>query len=458
MRATTAEAPLDSAGLAYEPKYDGIRALVALEPGRGGPRVRFWSRLGNEKTAQFPEIADALRVWGRGLRRPLLLDGEIVALDLRGEPAGFQRLQGRMHLKGAGEGAATPSRPGHDAALFLFDLLRDGDVDLRPLPYRERRRRLERLFAEKPAGPIRISEQAVGDGRDMQARALSRGWEGLLAKHLDSTYKSGRRSTDWRKLKLVRTQSCVVGGWTDPRGSRPHLGALILGVYDERQRLQYVGHAGSGFTDAELERVWTRLRPLQTAESPFAVRPPVNERPHWVKPLLVAEVKFTEWTTDGVLRHPTYLGLRDDIDPARVRREPDVPTDRMQASRPTRAPGRRRSEVRRAEPAERTSPTAAETAALLAQLDAIAARGGSGVLALPGGDRLDVTNLGKVFWPRARLTKGDLLRHYVRVAPLISGTRTASTGSPSTSTGRRTRSRPGSERRRSRTRVRRGNI
>jgi bifunctional non-homologous end joining protein LigD len=326
MLASTAAAPLDSTDLAYEPKYDGIRVVAAIDPpspprGSGGARppiVRFWSRLGNDKTAQFPEVAAALQQWGRRLTRPVVLDGEIVALDARGSPIGFQHLQGRIHLKN------LPRSQDAAIAFVAFDLLRDGGDDLRSLPLRERRPRLEALLAGVRDRRLRISEQAVGDGRALHARAKASGWEGLIAKRLESVYTSGRRSPDWRKLKLERRQTCVIGGWTDPRGSRHFFGALLLGVYDERGRLQYIGHSGAGFTDAELGRVWKRLHGLQSKVSPFAATPRTNERPHWVRPALVAEVKFTEWTSDDKLRHPTYIGLRGDINPQKVRREPDT--------------------------------------------------------------------------------------------------------------------------------------
>lgn len=431
MLASIGDASLADPGFAYEPKYDGIRAIVAVEPGRRAPAVRFWSRLGNEKTAQFPEVAEAITTWAARLRRPLLLDGEIVALDEKGEPLGFQYLQGRMHLQhvpALRKRSTNRPEPSAHAILILFDILRDGDEDLRALPLRERRARLERVFGEAKNTGVRLSEQAAGDGGELHERALARGWEGLLAKKLDSIYRSGKRSPDWRKLKLVRTQTCVVAGWTDPRRSRARFGALLLGVYDDEKTLRYVGHAGSGFSDAELERVWKKLKPLEVSRCPFPASPPVNERPHWVRPRLVAEVKFTEWTSDGIMRHPTYLGLRDDVEPASVVREPDAPAARTQATRLAHRP---RVEVRErkpaASPAAARKPTAVDrrtTADLLAQIDAIQARGGSGTLALPGGERLAVTNLGKVFWPaRARgegaLTKGDLMRHYVRVAPAI---------------------------------------
>ncbi len=403
MLASTAAAPLDSAALAYEPKYDGIRALVSIV----GDSVRFWSRLGNEKTKQFPEIAAAIREWSRGIDRPLLVDGEIVALDARGEPAGFQNLQGRIHLKTPV--LEAPAKGAPRLAIVLFDLLRDGNEDIRGLPLRDRRARLESLFAGRAHPSVRLSDQSAGDGRPLHARAHAHGWEGLVAKRLDSPYHSGRRSPDWRKVKLVRHQTCVVGGWTDPRGSRPFFGALLLGVYDEHGALQYVGHTGAGFSDAELGRVWKLIHALQTRKCPFAGQPRTNERPHWVKPKLVVEVKFTEWTADGRLRHPTYLGVRDDVEPADVRKEPDEVVRVIAGPRAVAAD--------RGRPPQGTSKTAVR--GLLERLDEIQDAGGDGVLELGGGQSLEISNLGKIFWPALKLTKGDLFRHYVRVAPYI---------------------------------------
>jgi bifunctional non-homologous end joining protein LigD len=444
MLATTADAPLQSPALVYEPKYDGIRAIVSVLPaGRGSPLVRFWSRLGNDKTTQFPEIADALRTWAKRVDRPLLLDGEIVALDNDGAPSGFQNLQGRIHLKTPDTGASSnadarrPSAGRHPVAIILFDILRDGAEDVRALPLRERRGRLEAILRDVRDPRLRISEQATGDGREMDRRAQTLGWEGLIAKNADSVYTSGRRSPDWRKLKLVRHQTCVVGGWTEPRGSRPFFGALLLGVYDESGALQYVGHSGAGFSDAELGRVWKALQALKAKSCPFVPVPRTNERPHWVRPELVVEVKFTEWTADNKLRHPTYLGMRDDVKPERVRREPESKPRAGRSTPAARPIAAERSGSRRLAPARsrsaapsdaeadvqggraRTNLTKAAVARLLDQLDDIQDAGGDGVLELPAGDRLEVTNLGKVFWPALKLTKGDLYRHYVRAASAI---------------------------------------
>ena len=416
MLATTGAAPLDSAELAYEPKYDGIRALASVIPTRRGADVAFWSRLGNDKTAQYPDIADALERWGRTLDRPVLVDGELVALDDRGTPLGFQHLQ-RLHM------TASSTSPGPRVAYFLFDILRDGNDDLRPLPLTERRARLVALVKGVKDPRLHISEQVVADGREMHARAHAGGWEGLIAKRLDAPYTSGKRSPHWRKLKLVRRQACVIGGWTDPRGSRPFFGALLLGIHDDAGRLQYIGHTGAGFTDAELGRLWRKLRANAAKRSPFAKTPKTNAPPHWVEPTLVAEVKFTEWTADAKLRHPTYVGLREDIKPESVRKEPD--TILKETKHVARALSGSRGGPERSAPrtaAERTKSsglTKTAIARLLDQIDAIQDGSGSGVLELPAGERLEITNLRKVFWPKLKLTKGDLFRHYVRVAPYL---------------------------------------
>ncbi|MEX2662455.1 MAG: non-homologous end-joining DNA ligase [Vicinamibacterales bacterium] len=325
MLATLAEPPLTGAGLVFEPKYDGIRALVHVAPRRGGADVRLWSRLGNDKTAQFPSIVRALERWGAALGGPVLLDGEIVAL-VDGKPAGFQRLQGRIHLTSARD--VESSEKSQPAALIAFDILRDGDEDVRGLPLTGRRARLEKVLRKATrtrtgAQPIRISEQIAADGRALHARATREGWEGLIVKEARAPYQSGRRSPAWRKLKVVRQQEFVIGGWTEPRQTRQHFGALLLGVQDEDSpgALRYVGHTGTGFNQKELARVSALLKARESGVSPFAGRIRTNEPAHWVTPELVAEIRFTEWTNDQKLRHPVYLGLRDDKRAADVVKE-----------------------------------------------------------------------------------------------------------------------------------------
>jgi bifunctional non-homologous end joining protein LigD len=431
MLASLTDAPLADPDLLYEPKYDGIRAIAEI---RG--TVRLWSRLGNDKTGQFPEIVKALQAWAERLHATVVLDGEIVALDERGDPAGFQRLQGRVHETSGREGSSS-------VAFIAFDLLYEGRTDLRDRPLTERRTSLERLFGPARSSVLRISESVRGDGRALYRRALESGWEGLIAKHADSRYQSGKRTPDWRKLKIVHEQEFVIGGWTEPRQTREHFGALLLGVYEDPGQagrkpraapaigqLVYVGHAGTGFNEAELTRVMKRLRPLETTRCPFRERPrKTNERPHWVQPKLVAQIKFTEWTADGKLRHPVYLGLRDDKKPEDVRRERVSRLDAASGNRlaPSSVSGEsehaasrpaRGARLRGAHPshAERAP---SEASALIDQLTVIENGRVDGVVVLPDGDRLSVTNLHKVFWPGLKLTKGDLLRYYVQAAPFI---------------------------------------
>jgi bifunctional non-homologous end joining protein LigD len=406
MLATLADPPLAGEHLVYEPKYDGIRTLVDLAPGPDGRSVvTLWSRLGNVKTAQFPDLVRELERLGRKARVPLLLDGEIAALDPRGEPASFQYLQGRMHLTGARDIEQAAAR--QPVAFIVFDILRDDGDDVRGLPLTERRRRLAARLAGSTTATIRIGDQVAGDGHDLERRARDAGWEGLIVKEAASVYESGRRSMAWRKLKLTKQQEFVIGGWSDPRHSRAHFGALLLGVH-ENGRLIYVGHTGSGFTGAELSRVAKLLAARAIDTCPFAGRPPSNERPHWVRPDLVAEVKFTEWTMDGRLRHPIYLGLREDVDPRSVKREEPVKA-RAAASGSGGGKARARTNAL-ADPA---------LDVLVDTLQGLERSRKDGYLLLPDGQRLRVTNLAKVFWPALGITKGELFRYYARVSPFL---------------------------------------
>jgi bifunctional non-homologous end joining protein LigD len=400
MLATLAEPPLTGLHLVYEPKYDGIRALAEITPSRGSVAVRLWSRLGNDKTTQFPSIARVLEKLGAKVAVPLVLDGEIVALDPEGKPMGFQRLQSRIHLAGA-EDVARIDRE-QPVAIIVFDILRHGEEDVRGLPLTERRQLLEKILGAARDRTIRLSEQAPRDGRALHDRALKEGWEGLIVKDEQSPYQSGRRSPAWRKLKLVQQQEFVIGGWTEPRQTRQYFGALLLGVYDPAvspTKLTYVGHTGTGFDQKELQRVSKLLKPLATKDSPFAQKIKSNEIPHWVRPELVAQVRFTEWTDDRKLRHPVYLGLRDDKQPSAVVIESPGPP------KPRRGGGGR-------------SPSF-DTSSVVEQLRALEEARKDGTILLPGDLRLGVTNPAKVFWPKLKLTKGDLLRYYATVAQYL---------------------------------------
>jgi bifunctional non-homologous end joining protein LigD len=416
MLATLAEPPLKGPGLIYEPKYDGIRALVHVPPRNDSGGVRLWSRLGNDKTSQFPSLVRAIEPMRRSLRAPLLLDAEIVALDNKGNPAGFQRLQGRIHLTGARE--VEQIDKAQPVALIAFDLLRDGDDDVRGLPLSERRARLDAHIRPFLSAMLRISEQTLDDGTALDARARREGWEGLIVKEAAGPYQSGRRSPTWRKRKVVHEQEFVVGGWTEPRHTRSYFGALLLGVHDEKTgALTYVGHTGTGFDHAELERVSKLLKAREIPRSPFATQPKTNEPPHWARPDLVAQVRFTEWTADAKLRHPVYLGLRDDKRASDVHREEPVKGPDRSQTVVKRGSTRKQA---RAKPKQRTAAKLdAALSQVIDQLQALEDARRDGTIELPDGGRLGVTNPAKVFWPQGKLTKGDLLRYYVEVSPFI---------------------------------------
>jgi bifunctional non-homologous end joining protein LigD len=305
----------DGEGWTFEPKYDGIRVLSFVTK----DAVRLVTRNGNDKTKQFPEIADALQALGKKADRELVLDGEIIAV-IDGKVARFQALQDRMHVKDAP--AIEDFARRQPAAIVLFDILVDGADILLNEPWSARRKRLEQLLRRRTNHRLRISESIPGDGEEMLARARRDGWEGVIAKRTDSRYGPGVRSKAWLKLKIEHRQEFVVGGWTEPRNTREHIGALLLG-YFEGDRLIYVGHTGGGFTREGLKEMHRRLARLERKTPPFADPPRTNERAHWTRPEVVVEVKFNEWTTDGKLRQPIFLGVRDDKPAREVGREAD---------------------------------------------------------------------------------------------------------------------------------------
>lgn len=299
----------------FEPKYDGVRVL-AYVASRG---VRLITRNGNDKAQQFPELVSALAELGVRTAAPFTLDGEIVAL-VDGDAARFQALQSRMHLKGSADiTTATVHIP---AALVAFDILRVDDESLIRLPWTARRKRLEHLLIGLATTKRARSRDAVSqhirlspskpDGQRMLERARKHGWEGVIAKRSDALYQPGVRSDAWLKLKLDFEQEFVVGGYTAPRKSRQDIGALLLGYFDSRGKLIYVGHTGGGFTQEDLRVMHRRLARLQRKTSPFETEPHTNEAATWVRPAVVVQVKFSEWTADGRLRQPIFLGVRDD--------------------------------------------------------------------------------------------------------------------------------------------------
>ena len=305
----------EAEGWTFEPKYDGIRVLGFVTK----DAVRLVTRNGNDKTKQFPEIAAALRALARKANRELVLDGEIIAV-IEGEIARFQALQDRMHVKSATAIADFAKR--QPASIVLFDILVDGKDVLLHEPWTVRRKHLEQLLRRRTNHRVRLTESIPGDGEEALAWARKAGWEGVIAKRTDATYQPGVRSKAWLKLKVEHRQEFVVGGWTEPRNTREHIGAILLG-YFEGDRFKYVGHTGGGFTRQRLKAMYDRLKRLERKTPPFEQPPRTNERAHWTRPEVVVEVKFNEWTADGKLRQPIFLGIRDDKSAHEVGKEPE---------------------------------------------------------------------------------------------------------------------------------------
>jgi bifunctional non-homologous end joining protein LigD len=296
-------------GWAYEIKWDGVRAIGYAD----GGRLRLESRNAKNITPRYPE----LRPLGRALgTHEAVLDGEIVAFGEDGRPS-FERLQGRMHL--TSEAQVRRLSQSQPVAYVIFDLLFLDGHSLLALPYEERRERLAALELGGPAWQVPAYHR--GDGQALLEASRAQRLEGIVAKRLDCPYTPGRRSPGWVKVKNIRRTDVVIGGWLTGDGGRAgRLGALVMGVYDDDGALRYVGRVGTGFTDAELTRVQALLEPLERPTSPFTgTQPPKLTR--FVEPRLVAAVEYTEATRVGTLRHPSYKGLRDDLDPLDVAME-----------------------------------------------------------------------------------------------------------------------------------------
>lgn len=356
MLATVRERPFTDESWVFELKYDGYRLIV----GKDGEEVRLWSRAGNDLTGTFPEVARAVSLLPYD---HLVLDGEVVVHDEAGLPS-FSRLQrrGRLTQKSAVAQAALEL----PATLYLFDLLGLEDVDVRPLPLVERKRFLQRLLPT--TGPLRYSDHIVGQGEAMFSHVEAMRLEGIVAKRADAPYKAGR-SSDWLKIRADQSSDFVVVGFTEPKGPRKGIGALHLGQYSGDD-LVYVGRVGTGFTEAQLAALRAELEAAEIDAPPVVGPAPSGGAHHWVRPEKVVEVRYKEFTDDGMLRHPVFLRERDDKPPTDCRLED---------------PSRELSEP---------APVTGETERVV-----------------------PYTNRDKVFWPDSGLTKGDLIDYYDAVWP-----------------------------------------
>lgn len=292
-------------GWVYERKFDGERCLAY----RCGREIRLMTRNRQQVNSTYPELDEAL---GAQDADNFIVDGEVVAFA--GRTTSFARLQQRLGVGHPDQELRRRVR----VYYYLFDVLYADGRDVRHLPLRDRKRILRDLLAF--TSPLRFTTHRNGDGEAYWAQACRNGWEGLIAKRADAPYRAGRHQ-DWLKFKCGSSQEFVIGGYTDPEGSRQGFGALLLGYYDRHDRLAYAGKVGTGFDAATLADLHRRLARLEREHPPFACGALPTSRVHWVEPRLVGQVGFSEWTRAGQLRHPRYLGLRRDKDPASVTRE-----------------------------------------------------------------------------------------------------------------------------------------
>jgi bifunctional non-homologous end joining protein LigD len=358
MLATLTARPFDNPDWLFELKMDGMRALVI----RDGEKLEMRTRNNRSLTERFPAMASSLKELPAD---SMVLDGEIVALDENGHSR-FELLQPRIHLSRAHDVANADDQ--NPVYYYAFDLLFINGYDLARFPLEQRKAVLRKLIPTND-GWVRFNDHIEARGKDFFEVVSKRGLEGIVAKHRTSPYQQ-TRSRYWLKIKTQHTDHFVIGGFTPPEGSRQHFGAVLLGLYNKDGELIPVGRAGSGFDDATLRDVWQKLRRLETPRSAFRQIPPEIRRSTWVEPKLVCEVRFNEWTTARQLRAPIFQGLRDDIDPADCKLEDSIPEKKS------------------------TPPPEIVTQA-------------------------ELTNQDKVFWPEDGYTKGDLIRFYDRIAPVL---------------------------------------
>jgi len=410
MLAEAGKPPRDESRWSYEVKWDGVRAIAYVRPGR----LRLESRNLNEITDSYPEIRGILLDLGM---HEAVLDGEIVAFDEAGKPS-FERLQSRMHV--TSPNAVKRLSKSSPVVYAIFDLLHLDGETLMGLPYEQRRARLERLEITGPAW--RVPAAHPGAGERLLRVTREQGLEGVVAKRLDSRYEPGRRTGAWIKIKHVRRQELVIGGWLPGEGRRAErIGALLMGYYEDRA-LRYAGRVGTGFTERTLTELTNLLKPLRTGVNPFEDPPKLPRNAEFVAPELVADVEFREWTGEGVMRAPSFKGLRPDKPAAEVVREPESsadpePADPEPADREPAAP-----EPADPEPAA-PGPTAASSKPGVTRpedlFDDVASRPDGAISVTVDGRALKLTNWDKVLYPETGFTKGDLIAYYARIAPAV---------------------------------------
>ncbi|MGB7349994.1 MAG: DNA ligase D [Candidatus Acidiferrales bacterium] len=405
--ATLAENPSSDPSWIFESKWDGIRTIARVHDGT----VRLWSRTKRDITPEFPELSAIAAAVNA---KEALLDGEVVVLDSTGR-SDFQRLQSRMGVRNPSLQLVSDV----PVVYYVFDILYCDGYDLRLVPLIKRKEFLKSILAAN--GLVRYSDHQEGEGAKLFELAKKERLEGIIGKQASSGYPTGR-TTAWLKFKTDEEVDAVVGGWTEPRGSREHFGALLLGLYDDA-KLAFVGGVGSGFTVESQKKLWPILQSLKTEQCPFAERPDTREKATWVKPKLVARARFGGWTEGAHLRQPRFVGLQEDRDPRECTLEKEMKAPVNQ--------GREQTRMKREQKAKTSGrPSKSHTKRGEGSVDdklphgeafekELADGSAEEIFAEVDGRRLRLTNLNKVYFPEDGITKRELLAYYARVAPLL---------------------------------------
>lgn len=403
MLAKLHEGAFDNPNWIYEIKWDGYRAIAEV----AGNNSRLYSRNGLNFADEYAVVFEELKK----LKKKLVLDGEIVALDEDGKPS-FQLLQ--------------QYRQNGDVPLvyYVFDILSQNDKSLEDKPLIERKEILRKLLPDNPV--IRYCDHIEERGTDFFKAMQKQGLEGMIAKRADSTYLEGSRSSDWLKIKHMLTDEAIICGYTQARGGRKFFGALILGTY-EKGKLIYIGHTGTGFDHKTLKEVYAQLKELETDENPFGVKVKVNSPVTWVKPKLVCQLKYTEVTDEGARRHPVFMGLRKDKAPKDVHTEAPVSKEKKEPVIMKKTANKK--VIKAAKPAAKKAATK-KTAARKTAVKKTAAKKTAAKknttkkekeenTTIIAGKPLQLTNQDKIYWPGEGYTKGDVINYYNEVSKYI---------------------------------------
>ncbi|HEY0679239.1 MAG TPA: DNA ligase D [Chitinophagaceae bacterium] len=387
MLASLGDEPFDNENWVFELKWDGYRAIAELDK----KNVKLYSRNGLSFNERYPELIRELE----NLKMKAVLDGEVMVFNENGKPD-FQKLQhydDNRHLP---------------LVYYVFDILSLNNKDLKHLPLIKRKEILKKSLPENDS--IRYSDHVEEKGKAFFKEVQKSNLEGIMAKKADSEYVTGIRTREWLKIKHTHTREAIIAGYTEGRGSRKHFGALILGEF-KNNRLHYIGHTGTGFSDKKLKELWTMMQKLVTGNSPFSEKVPVNSPVTWIRPEIVCEIKFTEMTRDGILRHPVFLRWRDDKNPKEVKPETETIDTPDKSDTPKKMPAKKAASKKKTvkeskQPAVKNKNDKVES-------------GSKDRIVTVDKHKVELSNLDKIYWPDEKITKGEMIAFYETIADYI---------------------------------------